>query len=284
MKQAVAVGYASLDYPMTLDGYFRGDHTVMVSQRPSDTFPRPGGSPLYVARSLAKAGVDTAVITWIGADSLGQLFCCYVTDDGINDDGIAVVTPGSTPVCFLLYQQDGSCGCCFDPGFMGREELTAKQQALIRNADLVCITVGPADIGIQALALARDDAIIAWVAKNDPLSFSEPLRAQLGQRADYIFCNAQERTWIDNALQCRSKAPPFIVETRGTGSVCVMRGDDLSVLPVKPLQVNDTSGAGDTFSGACLAAIMKGETALDVIARAGIEASYNLLSQRKIVY
>lgn len=267
-KTAVAIGYASLDYPVILDGNFQGDHTVMVKSRPKDAFPRPGGSPRYVARSLVGGGVSASVITWVGSDDMGELFYHAIKADGINDDGIAVIKSEPTPLCLMLYQQDGSCGCCFDPGFMGREVLTANQGELIQKADLVCITVGPAKISQQALSMASDKAVVAWVAKNDPISYPQELCEQLGERADYIFCNEHERSWIDDALKSRTRLPPLIIETRGARNLLFCKGKEMATLAINRIDVNDTCGAGDTLAGGCLAAVMNGEIDSLTVARA----------------
>lgn len=280
MKTAIAIGYASLDYPVILDGNFKGEHTVMIKSRPHEAFPRPGGSPRYVARSLANASVQTSVITWVGRDEMGELFSNYIKADGVKSDGIAVVEPGSTPLCLMLYQPDGSCGCCFDPGFMGRETLTTAQSELIQKTDLICFTVGPAEIGLQALSLVREETIVAWVAKNDPLSYSEELRKELGKRADYIFCNVHERAWVDAALKNREKPPPLIIRTQGDGDVLVCADKEQTSLSIESQAVNDTCGAGDTFAGGCLAAVMNGEDNPVAIARVGINAAQMMLLQR----
>lgn len=280
MKAAVAIGYASLDYPAVLDGYFQGNQTVLIKQRPTDSFPRPGGSPLYVAGPLASTSCTTSIITWVGEDDMGELFRSYVAREGVDTGGISVVASGATPICFMIYQQDGSCCCCFDPGFLGSEELSQEQADLIREADLLCITVGPPDIGAQALALVSDDVAVAWVAKNDPQSYPEELRAKLGQRADYIFCNVHERAWIDAALTGRTKSAPLIVETNGAEEVKVECGDQIEYLVVPVLEFNDASGAGDTLAGGCLAAVARGESNAARIGAAGISAASHLLKQR----
>ena len=74
MTKAAIIGYASIDYPAVLDGFFRGDETVLIKERPADAFPRPGGCPLYVAVPIAEAGLPVSIITWVGDDSLGDLF------------------------------------------------------------------------------------------------------------------------------------------------------------------------------------------------------------------
>jgi len=282
MKVAVAIGYASIDYPAVLRGYFKPDHTVMIKERPTDAFPRPGGCPIYVARPLADSGCHTSMVTWVGADDMAELFRSCVARDGIDTAGIATVEGGTTPMCFVIYQEDGSCCCCFDPGLMGRERLNATQSRLIRSADLFCVTVGPPAIGAQALDLLAHDAAVAWVAKNDPLSYPKSLRAALGRRADYVFCNVHERPWIDEALAGREKPDPLIVETNGGQPVKAEFRGKKQYLDVPPLRFNDASGAGDTLAGGCLAAIAGGVTGAREIVAAGIAASNALLRQRSI--
>ncbi len=282
MKKAVIIGYASIDYPAVLDGYFKADHTVMIKQRPADAFPRAGGCPIYVARPLAASGCQTVMITWLGVDSMAAFFRSTVERDGIDSAGIAAVETGTTPMCFLLYQEDGSCCCCFDPGLLGRETLNQTQTALLREADLLAVTVGPSDIAMQALELASDEAAVAWIAKNDPLSFPESLRMALGRRADYVFCNGQERSWVNAALTGRERSWPLIIETNGPSPVKAEATGTVEYVEVSPLSFVDPCGAGDTLAGGCLAAIAAGETDPKRIAAAGISASAALLRTRSI--
>lgn len=282
MKRAVTIGYASIDYPAVLDGYFKPDHTVLIKQRPSDAFPRPGGCPIYVARPMAASGCQTAMVTWVGVDSMAEMFRSWAARDGIDTAGIATVESGVTPMCFMIYQEDGSCCCCFDPGLLGQETLVPAQTELIENADLLGVTVGPPNIGMQAVELVADDAAVAWVAKNDPLSYPEPLRNALGKRADFVFCNVHEREWIDAAMLGRERPEAMIIETNGAKPVKAEFKGKVEYLDVPTLSFNDASGAGDTLAGGCLAAIAGGETSAREIAAAGIVASTAMLKRRSI--
>ena len=280
MKRAVTIGYASIDYPAVLGGYFKPNETVLIKQRPADAFPRPGGCPIYVARPLAASGCQTSIVTWVGVDEMAEMFRSSAARDGIDTAGIAIVESGVTPMCFMIYQEDGSCCCCFDPGLLGQEALDSAQAELIRNADLLCVTVGPPDIGMQALDIVSNECAVAWVAKNDPLSYPESLRKALGKRSDYIFCNVHERDWINDALDGRERPDPMIIETNGSEQVKAEFGGEVDYLEVPTLHFNDASGAGDTLAGGCIAAIASGETRAKVIAAAGITASTALLKQR----
>ena len=281
MTQVAVIGYASIDFPAVLDGFFAGDRTVMIRNRPADAFPRPGGCPLYVARPIARKGIDVSIVTWVGADRHGELFASWTARDGIGTAGIATIETGNTPVCFMIYQHDGSCGCLFDPGMLGQETLTDGQEKLIGNADLLCLTVGPPGIAREALALIDNECKVAWVMKNDPLSYPEDLRVTLASRSDYIFCNRQEREWVDEGLAgARTHRDPMIVVTAGGEAVSAQLGNLSVRVDVEPLSFDDASGAGDTLAGGCLAAIIDGEPDLRSVVASGINAAASLLRGR----
>jgi ribokinase len=280
MTNIVVIGYASIDYPAVLDGFFKGDQTVMIKQRPADAFPRPGGCPLYVAQPLVSESNKVSIVSWVGDDNLGEFFQTSVADAGVDAKGIATIESGSTPICFMIYQDDGSCGCCFDPGMLGREVLSEHQINLIREADFLCITVGPSEIGQRALSLASDSCKVAWVAKNDPLSYPVGFRAQLGARADYIFCNQVEREWIDEALANRERSAPLVVQTGGANAIQIQQDSERRAVSVEPIVFNDASGAGDTLAGGCLKALADGDIDLQSIARSGIQSAAGLLQSR----
>lgn len=281
MTRVAVIGYASIDFPAVLDGFFEGDRTVMIRRRPADAFPRPGGCPLYVARPMAGDGIDVSIVTWVGADHHGELFTAWTESDGVGVKGIATIEPGNTPVCFMIYQSDGSCGCLFDPGMLGRETLTERQKELIAAADLLCVTVGPPGIANEALAHANGDCKVAWVMKNDPLSYPIELRLTLAERADYIFCNRQERGWVDEALaESPGRGQPLIIETAGAEAVTAERNGAHVRVDVASLSFDDASGAGDTLAGGCLSAIVAGESDLRTVVASGIDAAASLLRGR----
>lgn len=280
MTHVVVIGYASMDYPIQLAGPWQRNHTAMIRDRSPQDWPQPGGCATYVAGPISTAGIKTSVVTWVGSDDLGRLYREHAAAQGIDCEGIQRLDSGNTPACMLVYEPDGACTCLFDPGFLGRESLHERQVELIRQADAVCITVGPPAVGLQALELARPDAMVAWVAKNDAVSFPPPLTQQLAQRADYIFCNGAERIAIEAALSSRRHPPLGIVQSAGASEVVVDRLGERFKVPVQPLDVLNTTGAGDALAGGTLAALLSGAPTLNVAVAAGVDAAFRLLSQR----
>jgi ribokinase len=274
------MGYAALEYAVQLDGAFRADWTTPIRHRHKQPWPRPGGCHFYAAMPLARAGGAPALVTWIGDDAMGALYRTCCGEQGIGVQGVVSMADGATPLCFLVYQPDGSCGCLFDFGMSARAAITPEQERLIAAADLVCITVGPAAASMRAMELIRPGATVAWITKNDPASFIPPLREVLARRAQFIFCNSRERAWVDEVTADRP-ADQVIIQTGGAGAVQIHRSGNVTNLAVNALTMHDTTGAGDTLAGGTLAAILHGETDIVRAVREGIDAAYELLRARR---
>ncbi len=96
-----------------------------------------------------------------------------------------------------------------------------------------------------------------------------------------IFCNTGERAWLEASRTSPALAGQILFETRGADGVHVEAGEAFD-LPVSPLTVDDATGAGDTFAGAALAALIAGDTAR-VAGEAGIAAAGALLAVRAAI-
>lgn len=281
MSAVVVTGYASLDYCMRLDRAPRPDATATILARPPE-WPRLGGSPAYVASAMAAAGhVDVRPISWVGADADGRRYCQTLSRLGVPIDGIAV-RPGRTPICILAYQPDGGCNCFYHPSLAEPLALDAGQEALIRAAEWVCLTVGPAAATAQALAAARPDAQVVWAVKADPRAVPADLAASIAARADIIAWNRGEAAFVADALHaCATpERGRLLVETRGRDSVALRVGAQEKIIAVEPLAVGDSTGAGDTFLGGLLASLMTNPNSPSEAAKAGARAARAMLAAR----
>jgi ribokinase len=223
-----------------------------------------------------------APISWIGDDAPGQTYLSQLTKRGISVAGMAEVPRARTPIAILAYDPQGDCACLYDPGLPPTIGLTEPQRQLIREADWIGVTIGPKIVTDELLLLIRDDQKLAWVVKNDPRAITPEQTAALVGRADLIFCNGRERAFLEGA---RSGGPvrdnQLIIETQGRRGAVFLRNGESRFISAEPLDVTDPTGAGDTFAGGVLAAIMNGETDLDAMGAAGNASARALLLQRK---
>lgn len=273
MSLLVVTGYASLDFAVGLDGQAHGDQTTLIRARHADAWPRAGGCPTYISGAVVRAGLDASPVMWVGTGAEGQSFTDKLAAQGIGTDGIGIVDSPRSPTALMIYQQDGSCICLYDPALNRDEVLTDAQKALIARASHLCISVGPPQLMDEIIALCPPEARLYWAVKNDPDAFPEAIRERLSGRADVIFHSRSERPLI-------GAHGAVLVETRGADCVRITRDGQSIEAPVTPIDIADTTGAGDTFAGGFIAAEMTGADPV-AAAQAGIAAAAAFLSDRK---
>jgi ribokinase len=284
MSYLAVTGYASLDHVIVLDGDVKPGRTTTILSRPEKAWPRLGGGPAYVALAVHAGNPHAAIpVSWIGADALGETYMRQLREQGISDVGMAIVEGARTPVSVLAYDGAGDCACLYDPGLPPGIGLDAAQRRLVEGAAWLAVTIGPASVTDQLLALLRDDQKLAWIVKNDPKAITPAQSAALFERADLVFCNGRERAFLDEARAAGQtpRAGQIIVETQGRRGALFLRGQESRFVAAEAVEVVDPTGAGDTFAGGVIAAIMKGETDLEAIGRAGNTAARALLLDRK---
>ena len=275
-RPVAVAGFATLDYVARVEGDFTGRGTLPMRQGAADAWPRAGGAALYASAALAAAGVEAAPLTWIGDDADGAAYRQACLRAGVGLDGLAVMKGAPSTRCLLIYNADGSYGCLLRPG---PAVLTDAQSALAAGAAWLAVSAGPPEIAGRLLDVLGPEAGLAWIAKDDPACFPAGLAARLAARAQAVFCNAGERAWLEAARSGPRPAGQLLFETRGGDGVVVEGPGGTFHQPVRPMAVDDATGAGDTFAGAALAALIGGDDAA-AAARTGVVAAATLLASR----
>jgi ribokinase len=280
MSRIVVTGYASLDYSVRLDGKAEADRTTRIVSRSERAWPRLGGSPAHVALALVRHGVrDVLPVTWIGSDIDGSIYLERLGHVGIALDGVERAR-GRTPICILAYQPDGGCVCLYDAGLDGEPELSKSQFARIAAAEWVCLTVGPPAVSAAVLEAINDSARLVWAVKADPHAFTGDLANRIAARADVISFSRRERGFVEAALTGRSRPGRALIETRGAEGARVEWDGQSADVVGKPVSAPDPTGAGDTFVGGVIAALIQGSADPREAVAAGIAAARQLLLSR----
>ncbi len=283
MIRVAITGYASLDHVAMLDGTPGAGRTTTIIDRPDGAWPRLGGSPAFVARALAGQGIRGACpVSWIGDDEAGRTYRRQLESDAIDGTGLEQIPGARTPIAILAYEPLGGCICLYDPGMPDGLRLSASQQRIVEEADWVCVTIGPSDATMGVLDVLRKDQKLAWVVKHDPRAISPELAARLAGRADLICHSQAESEFLEAALAASGDrdADKILIETRGGQGAVFRRGEEGLLVRSDPLAVTDPTGAGDTFAGGVLAALIKDEADPTRIVMAGHAAARALLTAR----
>lgn len=278
--KVVVSGYATLDYVVQLQDDFHGTGTVVGELGVSGAWPRAGGAALYASRRIAAAGHRAFTLTWIGDDGDGGHYLRACQRAQICCDAVDQRRAVKTPRCVLIYNPGGDYGCLLDTGFGDRERLTDAQLAIVRDADHLCISAGPAQAAIEMLEHIPESRQVSWIAKLDRRCFPDELCQRLACRADLIFCNASEREFIETAFRGERPKTQIIVETLGSAGVLIDSADGKRVIPTTAIKAYDTTGAGDTLAGEVIAQLCLGQTSVDEAVSRGMAAARDLLASR----
>ncbi|HKU99611.1 MAG TPA: carbohydrate kinase family protein [Vineibacter sp.] len=284
MTRIAITGYASLDHVAVLDGTPRAGRTTTIVSRPTDAWPRLGGSPAYVAAALVDSGISDALpVSWIGDDEPGRSYQAQLEARGVATDGLHVVAGARTPVAVLAYEPDGGCICLYHPGMPPGLSLADRQRTLIAHADWVCVTIGPPEATDAVLDAMRPDARLAWIVKGDPRAMSAARAARLAARADLICHSHAEGSFLAEILGDggHQRQDQVRIETRGAGGAALTRGGRTTAVATTPVTMRDPTGAGDTFAGGVLAALAQGQSDPTAIVDAGHRAARRLLEARR---
>jgi len=281
MTTVAVIGYASLDHVLRLEGVPRPDATVIAAAA-GGAWPRLGGSPSYIATALRRAGVaGAAPVTWVADDAAGARFVAALAAACVPVAGVARTLPGATPVCVLAYAPDGACFCLYAPGASRTAALDDGQRGLLDAAFWVCVTAGPASATREVLTRLRPAQRLAWAVKADGDAFPPPLRAALAARADLIVFSRGEAPFVAEALAAAPARPGRrLVETRGAAGVALTADGRTEMIGTEMLAAPDPTGAGDTFLGGMLAALIAQPGDAAAAVRAGQRAARDLLLAR----
>lgn len=276
------IGYASLDHMAFLDRPAQAGRTATMIGRRAESWPRLGGSPAYVAAALVRAGVPAAPLTWIGDDREGRAYAERLQAGGISCAGLQAVPGARTPIAILAYEPAGGCVCLFDPGLPDAGGLSAGQAGVLAAAGWLCVTIGPEGATRAALAALRPEQRLMWVVKDDPRALPPDLAQALAQRADAI-CHSRAEAGFVARARAGAAPPPgqIVVETAAEDGATIRSAAGELTVPAQPLRITDPTGAGDSFAGGVLAALVRGLADPGEIVTSGHAAARRLLLSRQ---
>ncbi len=245
---------------------------------------RPGGSGANAAVWAARSGARVRFHGRVGDDVTGRVLRDAMTGRGV--DAAMVVAPGERTGCLLAMRVDGERSMVADRGAnatLSPDDLPATLEAgavLVSGYLLFHPTSEPA--GLAALERARA-SVVAVEASSWPLveAYGPSRFLEATATATLLLANEDEaraltRLEPEAAAKELSDRYAAVCVKLGEGGVLYASGGRLVHASAPPIEVRDTTGAGDAFDGVLLAALARGtsvEDALEAGCRAGAEAA-----------
>ena len=252
--EVVVVGSANVDLVLPVQRIPRPGETVLAGVMTRG----PGGKGANQAVASARAGARTALVVSLGDDDGGALLRDALGSSGV-DLSLVSASDAPTGTAIITVDERGENSIVVAPGANG--ELTLSESALT--------AIGAARIVLSQLEIPFSTVQAAAAASEYFILNAAPaaqLPDELLAEVDLLVVNETEAEAIAGAdrFALLKKVPAAVVTLGGAGAVVLTRGHDEIAVPGVPVDVVDTTAAGDTFCGV-LAATLSAVSAIDSI-------------------
>ena len=270
-------------------GSFNTDLTSYVERmpRPGETVhgrkfvTGPGGKGSNQAVAAARLGAEVTFVGRVGQDVFADLALNTWKAEGINTDYVIQDPEHATGVAPIFVDDSGE-----------------NMIVVVLGANL---NIQKADIDAAAEAIARADVVLTQLEINyDAVGYALKIAKAQGARtilnpapagqlpadvvalADFMTPNETELEVLSGspgvppevaARKLLTTPAQTVVMTLGSKGARYVRQDDEGIIPVFPVEVVDTTGAGDAFNGGLAVALAEGKDLEEAIRFANATAA-----------
>jgi sugar/nucleoside kinase (ribokinase family) len=247
MTRVVVVGDLMADVVAAHDGPI-----AVGSDTPARISLRPGGSAANVAAWLARAGADVTLVGRVGTDAAAD-----VALGGLDGVQLRITRDADHPTgtCVVLVAPGGERTMLPDPGAndaLSPHDLPDEvfSGGILHVSGYALLRHGPRAAALTAIDRAREAGMKISVdpASAAPLA-NDPIFLDRITPIDLLLPNEDEAAVLGRQLKI-----PEIVITRGRRGATWTNGFESVDARAVPVEVVDTTGAGDAFAAGFLSA------------------------------
>jgi ribokinase len=228
----------------------------------------PGGKGANQALAAQRLGAQMTMIGAVGADAAADQALALLRAGGVHLDAVQVAADAPTGVALIVVGEGGENQIVVAPGANTSVTADAIADLDLSQFDAIICQLEIPIATIKAVA----QRVSGFFAIN--LAPAQAVSHAALTRADVIIVNETEAAFYGDDLHIGAG---LVVVTLGAkGAVMYQRGKHIITANSPKVTPIDTTGAGDTFVGALIVALMEGQSrqeAMDFACAAGAAAT-----------
>lgn len=261
MSSIAVVGSANLDIVYRVERIPAPGETLLASS----SARHPGGKGANQAIAAARSGASVTFVGAVGTDDAGTTLISVLEDSGIEASVRRVEGPSGTAL--IVVSDDAENTIVVDSAANNTlSELSDDEREVVARAEYLLLQLETPLSAVVDAAFAASASATVVVLNASPVQALPP---ELVEATDILVVNEHEGAVIvghdvDHAadmVELLSEIVPAVVLTLGAeGSLIALRGDTETAvrrIPAIRVEAVDTTGAGDTFTGALVAALAR---------------------------
>lgn len=274
MAKIAVIGSINMDLVAETDIIPKKGETVLGN----NFFTSPGGKGANQAVAAARLGGKVSIFGSIGNDQNGLSLKENLMNEMVDVNHLNIVDHVASGVAIIeICENDNRI--IVVPGanhYTNVEYLTKVSEALL-SYDVILMQLEIPIESIQFIIQFLSDHQKVIILNPAP---AMPLPEDLVNKVSYITPNEHEYQIVLNTTESMEevlqKYPNKLLITRGEEGVTYYDGDKTVTVPCINVDVVDTTGAGDTFTGAFGVAISEGQPIREAIEFANIAAGLSI--------
>jgi ribokinase len=245
-----------------------------------------GGKGANAAVAAARVGAAVKLIAAVGDDDHGRAALAELAAEGVDVEGVAVLSGESTGVALIVVDDSGENQIAVGAGANAAIDAVDVRRRVREAASTAGCVLVSTEIAAAAVTAAVDEAVAASVLCVLNPAPALPVVADLLSRGVIVTPNETELGDIvrqlgetatgvaetDAATVVARSGEPVVVTRGGEGVVVVDAQLDAMHVAAPRVLVRDTTGAGDTFNGVLAARLAAGDQ-LDEAVSVAVEAA-----------
>ena len=253
-----------------------------------------GGAPANFAYHVSQFGLPGCVVSAIGDDALGKEIIENFTSKGLNHHIATVPYPTGTvqveidPAGIPQYEIKENVAWDNIPYTDSLEQLAARTRAICFGslAQRNVVSCNTINRFLDAMPKS-DDSLVVFDVNLRQGFYNKDILYNSMSRCNILKINDEELVTVSRIFgypgidlqdKCRILLDKFnldvLILTCGVNGSYVFVPDSVSFLPTPQVEVADTVGAGDSFTAAFVANILKGRSVVEAHAKAVETSAY----------